>query len=123
MITQYAESTRIPCLALYFLQLGSAEVPTKAALSKSWFSSRSTTPGYTAAVDLHLKGSKHQCGHPSAFKESRRVSKYHEGKRAIQIRSGACGLVCLERARGLFPFVALSGALPKSLFLGDWLSL
>ncbi|KII71864.1 hypothetical protein RF11_01409 [Thelohanellus kitauei] len=53
---------------------------------------RSTTDACTAAVDLCLKGSKDQCWHPSASEESRRVSQYPEGKRAIKINSGACGL-------------------------------
>ncbi|KII65951.1 hypothetical protein RF11_14892 [Thelohanellus kitauei] len=69
----------------------SAEVPTKAALETELVHpSRSTTRGYTAAKD--------QCGHPSASEESRRVSKYTEGKRAIRICSAACGLVWLARA-------------------------
>ncbi|KII65321.1 hypothetical protein RF11_02741 [Thelohanellus kitauei] len=58
----------------------------------------STTRGYAAVVDLCLKGSKDQRGHPSASEESRRASKYPEGKRAFQIRSGARGLVWLARA-------------------------
>ncbi|KII63008.1 hypothetical protein RF11_02100 [Thelohanellus kitauei] len=88
-------------------------------LSQSWFSSRSKTHGYTTAVDLCLKGSKDQCGHPRASEESRRVSKYPEGKRAFKISSGVCGLVWLARASGLFTLAALREALPKSLLPRD----
>ncbi|KII60646.1 hypothetical protein RF11_03458 [Thelohanellus kitauei] len=70
-------------------------------LSLSWFGSRATARGYTAPVDLCLMCSKDQFGHSSASEKSRRVSKYPEGKRAIKIRSGACGLVCLARASEL----------------------
>ncbi|KII64817.1 hypothetical protein RF11_08620 [Thelohanellus kitauei] len=77
----------------------------------SWFSSRSTIRGYTATVDLCLKGSIDQFCYPSASLES---------NRCFQICSGTCRFVWIARASGLFTFASLSEALPKSLILGYW---
>ncbi|KII61792.1 hypothetical protein RF11_12595 [Thelohanellus kitauei] len=56
---------------------------------KSANKGRLTTGGYTAVCDRCLKGNKGLCGHPIASEESRKVSKYHDRKRAIKIRSGS----------------------------------
>ncbi|KII74228.1 hypothetical protein RF11_05552 [Thelohanellus kitauei] len=102
-----------PSELFFGLDCDSAELP-RLPLSYSCFCCMSTTRGYTAAVDLCLKGSKDQCEHPRASKESKRVSKYPEGLRALQIRSGTCGLFCLTTASGLFTLVALRlGALEE----------
>ncbi|KII71891.1 hypothetical protein RF11_11889 [Thelohanellus kitauei] len=79
-----------------------------------------TPRGYAAVVDLCLRGSKDQSSHPSASEVSRRVSMYPEGKWAFKIRSGAFGLFCLAREKGLLTPAALCGALPKSRLPGDW---
>ncbi|KII68818.1 hypothetical protein RF11_08091 [Thelohanellus kitauei] len=95
-----------PDFGPYFrISSNSFELPTKTALKPEL---------------LQLQGSKDQCGHPSTSEESRRVSMYPEGKRAFKILSGACDLVWLARASGLFTLAALRMTLLKSLLLRDW---
>ncbi|KII69274.1 hypothetical protein RF11_03557 [Thelohanellus kitauei] len=94
----------------------SAELPIKAALSQSCFSSRPTNRGYIGAVDLCLKASKEQCGHRGASEESKRVSEHLECKRSFKIRGG---LVWLVRTNGLFTLAALREAVSKILLPRD----
>ncbi|KII71636.1 hypothetical protein RF11_13492 [Thelohanellus kitauei] len=88
----------------FCISWGSAELPIRTVLKPEL---------------VQLQGSKDQCGHPSASEESRRVSKYPGSKRAFKIRSGACGLVWLPRASGLFTLAALRVALPKIVLPGN----
>ncbi|KII68587.1 hypothetical protein RF11_00492 [Thelohanellus kitauei] len=89
-------------------------------LSKSLFSSRSTTRGYIAAFDLCLQDIKDQCRHPRASEKSIRVSKYPAGKHAFKIRSGACGSAWFAKASGPFTLAAMQGTLWKTLLSGDF---
>ncbi|KII62339.1 hypothetical protein RF11_11665 [Thelohanellus kitauei] len=82
-------------------------------LSQSCISSRSTTSGYAATVDMCLNGSKDQCENPSSFEESCTRPKYHEGKQASRNPQCFLGLAWLARARTLFPLAALRWALQE----------
>ncbi|KII68226.1 hypothetical protein RF11_15648 [Thelohanellus kitauei] len=59
---------------------------------------KTTTRGYTTAVDFCFKSIKDKYVHRNAFEESRRVAKYPEGKRAFS-HPRLCLLISLDRER------------------------
>ncbi|KII61218.1 hypothetical protein RF11_11303 [Thelohanellus kitauei] len=81
----------------------------RVTLSPSWISSRSTTCGYTAAVDLCLNDSKDPCRHLSASIESRRVLA-RESDPNINTLSSDWGVLEDHASRELaIPWIVKSG--------------